>query len=153
PGGSRRGRHRPHRRPVRPHRPRRGSLMTVPWPEELARAYERAGWGGGQALGTEIAAVGAPRPAATPPTHGAPEIRHGPPPAPAHARAGRLTGGLGLRRGDRIVVQLPNCWPFVVLTLGCLRAGLVPVMALPAHRQHELACLCDHAGARALAVP
>jgi salicylate---CoA ligase len=40
-----------------------------------------------------------------------------------------------------------------VLTLGCLRAGLVPVMALPAHRQHELAYLCQHSEARALAVP
>ena len=53
----------------------------------------------------------------------------------------------------RIVVQLPNCWPFVVLTLACLRAGIVPVMALPAHRQHELAYLCEHSEARALAVP
>jgi 2,3-dihydroxybenzoate-AMP ligase len=73
--------------------------------------------------------------------------------ARADALASRLTDGLGLRRGDRIVVQLPNCWPFVVLTLGCLRAGIVPVMALPAHRQHELAYLCEHSEARALAVP
>jgi len=28
-------------------------------------------------------------------------------------------------------VQLPNGWEFVVLTLACLRAGVVPVMALP----------------------
>jgi 2,3-dihydroxybenzoate-AMP ligase len=53
----------------------------------------------------------------------------------------------------RIVVQLPNCWPFVVLTLACLRSGIVPVMALPAHRRHELAYLCEHSEARALAVP
>ncbi|HET9970911.1 MAG TPA: AMP-binding protein, partial [Streptosporangiaceae bacterium] len=59
----------------------------------------------------------------------------------------------GLERGDRIVVQLPNGWPFAVLTLGCLRAGVVPVMALPAHRQHELAYLGQHSEARALAVP
>ena len=53
----------------------------------------------------------------------------------------------------RIVVQLPNGWEFVVLTLACLRAGIVPVMALPAHRRHELAYLCEHSEARALAVP
>jgi non-ribosomal peptide synthetase component E (peptide arylation enzyme) len=47
----------------------------------------------------------------------------------------------GLERGDRVVVQLPNTWPFVVLTLACLRAGIVPVMALPARRRHELAYL------------
>ncbi len=32
-------------------------------------------------------------------------------------------------------MQLPNSWEFVVLTLACLRAGIVPVMALPAHRR------------------
>jgi len=127
--------------------------MTVPWPEDLARAYQQAGWWRGQALGTEIAAVAAARPAATALTDGATEITYGSLLARADALAGRLTGGLGLRRGDRIVVQLPNCWQFVVLTLGCLRAGLVPVMALPAHRQHELAYLCQHSEARALAVP
>ena len=51
------------------------------------------------------------------------------------------------------MVQLPNCWQFVVLTLACLRAGIVPVMALPAHRRHELAYLCEHSEARALAIP
>jgi salicylate---CoA ligase len=126
---------------------------TVPWPEDLARAYQQAGWWRGQALGTEIAAAAAARPAATALTDGATEISYGSLLARADALAGRLTGGLGLRRGDRIVVQLPNCWQFVVLTLGCLRAGLVPVMALPAHRQHELAYLCQHSEARALAVP
>jgi salicylate---CoA ligase len=58
-----------------------------------------------------------------------------------------------MRPGMRIVVQLPNCWQFVVLTLACLRAGIVPVMALPAHRRHELAYLCEHSEARAVAVP
>ena len=61
--------------------------------------------------------------------------------ARADALASSLTDELCLRRGDRIVVQLPNCWQFVVLLLGCLRAGVIPVMALPARRRHELAYL------------
>jgi 2,3-dihydroxybenzoate-AMP ligase len=60
---------------------------------------------------------------------------------------------LGLAAGDRIVVQLPNVWEFVVLTLACLRAGVVPVMALPAHRRAELGYLATHAEATAIAVP
>ena len=44
-------------------------------------------------------------------------------------------------------MQLPNGWEFVVLTLACLRAGIVPVMALPAHRRTELAYLAAHAEA------
>ena len=40
-----------------------------------------------------------------------------------------------------------------MLTLACLRAGIVPVMALPAHRRHELAYLAEHSEAAAIAVP
>src|SRR5580693_9438360 len=126
---------------------------TVPWPEDLAREYSKAGWWRGQALGAEIAAVADARQAATALVDGATRISYASLAARADALAGRLTDGLGLARGDRIVVQLPNCWEFAVLTLGCLRAGIVPVMALPAHRQHELAYLCQHSEARALAVP
>jgi len=126
---------------------------TVPWPEDLAREYESIGWWRGQALGTEIAAAADARQAATALADGATRLSYASLMARADALASRLTDGLGLQRGDRIVVQLPNCWPFVVLTLGCLRAGIVPVMALPAHRQHELAYLCEHSEARALAVP
>ncbi|MFI7672097.1 (2,3-dihydroxybenzoyl)adenylate synthase [Actinophytocola sp. NPDC049390] len=59
----------------------------------------------------------------------------------------------GLRAGDRIVVQLPNRWEFVALVLGCARAGVVPVLALPAHRQHELGYLARHADAKMIVVP
>ena len=125
---------------------------TVPWPDELARQYARAGWWRGRDLGAEFAVVAAARPDATALVDGPTRISYGSLLARADALAARLAG-LGLRPGDRIVVQLPNGWPFVVLTLACLRAGIVPVMALPAHRRHELAYLCEHSGARALAVP
>ncbi len=51
------------------------------------------------------------------------------------------------------MVQLGNGWEFVVLTHACLRAGVVPVMALPAHRRVELAYLARHSEATAIAVP
>ncbi|MCZ0999495.1 AMP-binding protein [Streptomyces mirabilis] len=70
----------------------------------------------------------------------------------ADAAAARLLD-LGIGKGDRIVVQLGNGWEFVVLTLACLRAGIVPVMALPAHRRSELSYLARHAEAIAIAVP
>lgn len=59
----------------------------------------------------------------------------------------------GLQPGDRIIVQLLNGWEFVVLTLACLRSGVIPVMALPAHRNAEIRYLADHAQARALVIP
>ena len=125
---------------------------TVPWPDDLARQYANAGWWRGRDLGTEIAAVAAARPDATALVDGATRISYRSLLARADALAARLAR-LGLRPGMRIVVQLPNCWPFVVLTLACLRSGIIPVMALPAHRRHELAYLCEHSEARALAVP
>ena len=125
---------------------------TVPWPDEQALQYARAGWWRGRDLGDEFAVVAAARPDATALVDGTTRISYGSLLARADALASRLAR-LGLRPGMRIVVQLPNGWPFVVLTLACLRAGIVPVMALPAHRRHELAYLCEHSGARALAVP
>jgi 2,3-dihydroxybenzoate-AMP ligase len=54
---------------------------------------------------------------------------------------------LGLRAGDRVVVQLPNRWELVVVTLACLRLGAPPVMALPGHRDLEITHLVRHSEA------
>ena len=103
----------------------------VPWPEEAVRAYTAAGWWRGQALGTELSAAARAWPEATAVVDGSTRLSYASLAARADALATRLTAGLGLARGDRIVVQLPNCWQFVVLTLACLRAGekIVPPLA------------------------
>jgi 2,3-dihydroxybenzoate-AMP ligase len=126
---------------------------TVPWPAELAREYTARGWWRGTSLGEELwTAVGA-RPDAVALVDGDVRLPAGSLLARSDALAARLVDDLGLARGDRVVVQLPNCWQFVVLTLACLRAGIVPVMALPGHRSHELGYLAGHAEAAAIAVP
>ena len=126
---------------------------TVPWPEEAAREYVARGWWRGRALGTELWSAADARADAPAVIDGAVRLTYRSVTARADALAARLTDDLGLRPGDRIVVQLPNCWQFTVLLLGCLRAGIIPVMALPAHRRHELAYLADHSEAVAIAVP
>ena len=126
---------------------------TVPWPDEVAREYVTRGWWHGCALGTELWNAASSRPGAPAVIDGAVRLTYQSLTARADALAVKLTGDLGLRRGDRVVVQLPNCWQFIVLLLACLRAGIVPVMALPAHRRHELAYLVDHSEAVAVAVP
>ncbi|WP_033341557.1 (2,3-dihydroxybenzoyl)adenylate synthase [Catenuloplanes japonicus] len=60
---------------------------------------------------------------------------------------------LGLRPGDRAVVQLPNTAEFVITLFGLLRAGVVPVLALPAHRRTEIAHFVAHAEAAAYIIP
>jgi 2,3-dihydroxybenzoate-AMP ligase len=126
---------------------------TVPWPDEAVREYVTRGWWQGCALGAELWNAASSRPGAPAVIDGAARLTYQSLTARADALAVKLTSDLGLRRGDRIVVQLPNCWQFVVLLLGCLRAGIVPVMALPAHRRHELAYLVGHSEAVAVAVP
>nr|WP_245214871.1 AMP-binding protein [Pararoseomonas indoligenes] len=62
--------------------------------------------------------------------------------AELHARAERAAAGflaLGLRPGDRVVVQLGNIPEFFSAVFGLFRAGLIPVYALPAHRLTEIA--------------
>lgn len=126
---------------------------VVPWPEDLVHEYSERGWWRGRALGAELLAVVDRRPDAVAVVDGGTRLTYRSLAARADALASRLVDDLGVVPGDRIVVQVPNCWQFVVLTVACLRAGIVPVMALPAHRQHELAYLAAHSEAAALAVP
>ncbi|MCW2718915.1 (2,3-dihydroxybenzoyl)adenylate synthase [Pseudonocardia sp.] len=127
---------------------------TVPWPVELADRYVAVGYWEGRPLGDLLAEVAARTPDAVALVDAESDtsFTYADLLARADATASRL-GDLGLVPGDRIVVQLPNGWEIVVLTLACLRSGIVPVMALPAHRRHELSYLAEHAEAAAIAVP
>jgi salicylate---CoA ligase len=125
---------------------------VVPWPEEYAQRYVAAGYWQGRALGELLREAADRTPDAVALVDGDLRLTHAELAHRADAMAARLVG-LGLAPGDRIVAQLPNTWEFVVLTLACLRTGIVPVMALPAHRRAELAYLAEHAEAAAIAVP
>ena len=56
-------------------------------------------------------------------------------------KADELAAGffhMGIKKGDNVIVQLPNRISFVVTCFALFRAGAVPVLALPAHRESEL---------------
>ncbi|MEE3849924.1 AMP-binding protein [Gordonia sp. LSe1-13] len=53
----------------------------------------------------------------------------------------------GLAPGMRVILQQHNSAEFVITLFGLLRAGVVPVMTLPAHRISEIAHLAAGAGA------
>lgn len=44
----------------------------------------------------------------------------------------------GIKPGDRVIVQLPNRTSFVVVLFALIKAGAVPILMLPAHREAEL---------------
>ena len=66
------------------------------------------------------------------------------------AAAGFLA--LGLKPGDRVVVQLPNLPEFLSVIFGLYRARLIPVYALPAHRSTEIVHFVTRAEASAYVV-
>jgi 2-hydroxy-7-methoxy-5-methyl-1-naphthoate---CoA ligase len=124
---------------------------TVAWPDEAVARYVARGYWSGQPLGAHLVAATDADPAAVGLVDGDLRLSYRELLARVDGAAVRLRE-LGLRPDDRIVVQLPNCWQFVVLTLACFRLGAVPVMALPAHRQVEVSGVAALAQARAIAV-
>jgi salicylate---CoA ligase len=125
---------------------------VVPWPEEDAARYVAAGYWEGRSLPFHLWQQADRTPDRVALVDGDLRLTYAELIGRADAAASRLAD-LGLNADDRIIVQLPNGWEFVVLTLACLRAGIVPVMALPGHRHHELSYLTEHAEAAAIAVP
>jgi len=69
--------------------------------------------------------------------------------------ATQAAGGLaalGIRPGDRMLLQLPNSRRFAVALFGLLRAGAIPVMCLPGHRFAELGHFAERSGAVGLVI-
>ncbi|MGH3449255.1 MAG: (2,3-dihydroxybenzoyl)adenylate synthase, partial [Haloechinothrix sp.] len=128
------------------------SAGSVPWPDQAVARYVAAGYWEGHPLGWHLWWRADRSPDRIALVDGELRLSYGELISRADAAATRLTE-LGIQPGDRIVVQLPNGWEFVVLTLACLRAGIVPVMALPGHRKHELSHLAEHSETAAIAVP
>jgi len=125
---------------------------VVPWPADVAAQYVAAGYWENRALGSHLWEQADRTPDITALVDGDLRLSYAELVDRADAGATRLAA-LGLEPGHRVLVQLVNGWEFVVLTLACLRAGVVPVMALPGHRRHELEYLAHHAEATAIAVP
>ncbi|MEV2221299.1 AMP-binding protein [Nocardia vinacea] len=124
---------------------------VVPWPDEIAAGYRKAGYWQGSSLASFIADQVTRRPDDEAVIDGAHRLTYRQLWDRSQSCAQALLG-LDIAPGDRILVQLPNCWEFVALTFGCLRIGVVPVMALPAHRQYELTHLATLSEAVAIVV-
>lgn len=125
---------------------------TVPWPTQAAATYRAKGYWEDRALGAYVLDAAERYPNQTALVDGDVRISYRELANRMDAAAERLLE-LGLHKDDRILVQLPNSWQFVVLTLACFRTGIIPVMALPAHRRYELSYLAEHSESLAIAVP
>ncbi len=63
-----------------------------------------------------------------------------------------LLSGLGLKRGDRVALMMPNCLQYPIATHGVLRAGLTVVNVNPMYTARELHHQLADSGATAIVV-
>jgi 2,3-dihydroxybenzoate-AMP ligase len=127
---------------------------AVGWPGDAVARYVAKGYWEGRSLGSQLAEAARKTPDAPALVDSAGEVRltHGELLARADGAAVAMRAR-GLRPGDRVVVQLPNCWELVVLAVACLRLGVVPVWTLPQHRRHEISGVLARTEASAIVVP
>ncbi|MFF5031747.1 (2,3-dihydroxybenzoyl)adenylate synthase [Nocardia salmonicida] len=124
----------------------------VPFPEPAAEEYRAAGYWAGRTLGDllrDTARIQPQRPAVLSDA-GAQTY------AELDAAADRIAHGLlalGINPGDRVIVQLPNIPEFATALFGVLRAGIIPVLTLPAHRRVEIEHLAALSEAVAYLIP
>ncbi|GAA2068969.1 (2,3-dihydroxybenzoyl)adenylate synthase [Streptomyces albiaxialis] len=117
----------------------------TPWPGETAARYRADGYWDGRTLGGLLRDSARRAPGRTALVEGERRWTY----AQLDATADRIASGLrahGIAAGDRVLVHLPNVAEFAALLLGCFRAGVLPVLALPAHRESELTHLARLSG-------
>lgn len=64
----------------------------------------------------------------------------------------RALGELGVKKGDRVAIMLPNCPQAVISYYGALRAGAIVVETNPLYVERELAYQFNDSGAKTLVV-
>lgn len=124
----------------------------APWPPELAERYRQKGYWQGRTLGDLVHAWAAEYGERQAIVSAAERVTY----RQLARRVDRLAlhlDRLGLRAPQRIVVQLTNVPEFVYLYYACARIGVLPVMALPAHRLSEISYLAQFSEAVGYAIP
>ena len=125
---------------------------VVPFPPEFAQRYRERGCWSDKSLGDEfravfkryadrVALIGGDR-------------------AITYAELDRLSDNLalnlldlGLKKLDRVVIQLPNVVEFVILYFGLQKIGCIPIAALPSQRYAEISQFVKLSGATTCVIP
>jgi 2,3-dihydroxybenzoate-AMP ligase len=124
----------------------------VPWPEELGREYRRKGYWFDVSIPQLFARLAGAESERLAIVDGDRRMSLG----ALWEQSGQLAAhfhGLGLQSRQRVVFQLPNGVEFLIAFLALLRVGVIPVMALPSHRQTEIAHYVRSAEASCLLIP
>ena len=124
----------------------------VPWPDAFARRYRERGYWRGISLFEMLRQSAARTPGKTALIDGERRLSY----AELVSESEDLAAGLhalGLRPLERVIFQFTNGLELMVAFFALLRSGVIPVMALPAHRRSEIGHWVEHAGAVAHFIP
>lgn len=124
----------------------------TPWPDELARAYRAKGYWDDRTIPQFFRELAEARPDHVAVVDGGKRLTL----SQWWDDSTRLAAHfhrLGLCKGDRVVFQMPNGADFFSVFLALTRIGVIPVMALPPHREEELTHFGSFSGAKALFIP
>jgi 2,3-dihydroxybenzoate-AMP ligase len=124
----------------------------VGWPDDIAAHYRASGLWEGLTIGEMFERTARRSPDKLALVQGEQRLTYGELLARSRDRAARLAG-LGLRSGDLVLMQLPNTIEFVVSYLAVNMIGVIPVMALRAHRQAEVRHFLRASGATVYLIP
>jgi 2,3-dihydroxybenzoate-AMP ligase len=124
----------------------------VGWPEDVAARYRASGLWEGVTIGEMFARSARRSPEKLALVQGDERLTYAALLARIQDRAARFAG-VGLQRGELVLIQLPNTIEFVVSYLALNMIGVVPVMALRAHRHAEVRHFLRASGATAYLIP
>jgi 2,3-dihydroxybenzoate-AMP ligase len=131
-------------------KPARDDGVVLPAPE-VARRYRDAGWWTDEPLHERVLRHAASTPGSVAFSAGGRHLTYRQL-AEAVERAARGLALLGIRRHDRVVVQLPNVAELVTTVLGLVRLGAPAVLTLPALGERELRHIVQATRAAAIVV-
>ena len=122
------------------------------WPEEAARRYRQQGYWANITLYGMLLCSAAATPDRVALIDDTRRVTYAELRLAVDRLAGRLID-LGFRSLDRVVFQLPNSIEFVIAFFALVKIGVIPVLALPAHRSEEISHIFAHTKAVGYVVP
>jgi 2,3-dihydroxybenzoate---[aryl-carrier protein] ligase len=124
----------------------------VDWPEQLAAQYRRQGYWADITLNQMLTRSAGRLPDKTALVHGERRVSYRELDDSIAQLAVRFAEN-GLQPRDRVVLQLTNSAEFIIVFFALLRIGVIPVLALPAHRHREVSHFIAQSAAVAYIAP
>jgi 2,3-dihydroxybenzoate-AMP ligase len=124
----------------------------TPWPEAYQEEYRKKGYWREKPLATILEDAAARWPRRTAVTFNSEHITYG----ELLRKINRLAlhlAKLGHRPLDRMILQMPNCPETLYLYFAAVKIGVIPIMALAAHRLAEISFFAEFAAVKSYAIP